>query len=178
MRNESDRALLTQIGKIIKRKRCKTHYSQEDLAECLKTSQATICRYEQVKTNPPVLTLKHIADKCNFDMTDYFIRIEEPSDMYKKIIRRYHRVPKKRTMADAAFDKIMQKPENADAVKVLYHLSEVSTMLPKSFDIDYVTLVQTIILEKADSQASYKRLWHYFDIITKSAKKRQVTNAK
>ena len=167
MRSDSDRALLSQIGKIIKRKRRKTKYSQEDLAECLDTSQATICRYEQGQTNLPVLTLKHIADKCDFDMTDYFIKTAEPSDMYKQIVHRHRRIPKKRTRADIEFDKIMREPENPDKVKALYHLSELSVILPKPIGVDYIFMAQNIILEQPCDHMRYERLNRYCQEIGK-----------
>ena len=162
MTTQTDNLLLVQIGKIIKRKRSKTKYSQSDLADKLETSQAAVCRYEKGKTNLPVLTLKHIADECGFDMIDYFIEIDNPSVMYKKIVSPENYVPEIRTKADIEFDKIMKKPENTDKVKALYYLSEISSVMPSTL-VNYTDIAQTILIEQTAQNAQRKRLLAYFE---------------
>ncbi len=171
MKTLSDRKLLEQIGKTIRRNRRQKKYSQENLSKALNTSQAAVCRYEKGQTNLPVLTLKHIAEECSFDIVDFFIEIERPSAIYKRIVSQSGLMPEIPDKADAEFDKLLCKPENIGPMKVLYHISEIAKSIGKSIDIDLSMIARESIMKQA-KESQLLRLKAYFELFNNTKKSR------
>lgn len=155
----SDSELLQNIGKVIKWNRKKAKLNQENLSSTLEVSQAALSRYEKGKTNMPVLTLKRIADTCDFDMVDYFIEIETPSNLYKAIVGK--EVATERNEDDIVFDEYMSRPKNADKVKALYHASKISDYMPSNVKYEFVSSIQYSITHDVANDNQYARLMSY-----------------
>ncbi|SCY23386.1 hypothetical protein SAMN02910292_01152 [Lachnospiraceae bacterium XBB2008] len=83
----------------------------------------------------PVLSLKRIADECDFDVIDYFIESKTPSRMYKEIVK--PEAVDRITEKDRAFDEILRLPQNMDKLKYLYHASEAIQLMQKTDITNY-----------------------------------------
>lgn len=83
----SNREFLKRIGKVITRLRTKEGVKQENMAKSLGITQSALSKYENGKTDIPVLKLKEISDKYSVPITDFFVEEELPSELYRKIVR-------------------------------------------------------------------------------------------
>lgn len=157
----SDRALLQNIGKVIRWYRRKRKFPQALLSSKLHVSQAALSRYERGKTNMPVLTLKWIADICDFTMDEYFIEITTPSDMYKAVIGDVSE--RKQTEEDRAFNEFMTLPENQSKMRILYYASKMSSLVPDTARDQLVDSVQKSIIHQTRDNLSIKRIRAYME---------------
>ena len=162
MMNDSEKDLLEHIGKVIKIKRRKKNYSQTSLAESLHIEQAVISRYEHGKVNVPVLTLKGIADECDFSMIDYFIEVEydAPSTMLKRIVNP-HSSAGLRTKSDKEFDDYILKPQNKQKYEMLYHASQLVDLAPQFAESNLILDIQRSLTQDEKDSGFAERMSEY-----------------
>ncbi len=161
----TDKEFLENIGRVINWKRRKAKLNQEMLSSEIDVSQAALCRYEKGKTNMPVLTLKKIAETCDFEMMEYFIEIETPSNLYKTVVGM--KTSEERNEDDIVFDEYMSSPQNADKVKALYHASKLSEYIPDTVKHEFVSSIQCSVTNDISNDNQYARLMSYMNAFTK-----------
>ncbi len=129
--------------------------------------QATLSRYELGQVNIPILTLEKIANSCDFEMVDYFIFPEPPSEMWKTVIDNRRLKKAKRTEKDQFFDDYIQKPENKNKALALYHASRLVEYIPESEKDNYRYAIESTILTYETNNTCVERLTKYFEAIHK-----------
>ena len=159
---EEEQKLLNHIGKVISSRRKRKNLRQSDLKETLGITQVTVSRYEHGKANVPILTLKRIADTCDFRMVDYFIEYDKPSVLYKRIAN--PTVMAFYTQRDEEFDDYMLKPENSKKVDVLYHAAKLAENVPAIIDNKaFIDSIESSVVYNAQEHGRLDRLMTYMN---------------
>lgn len=168
--SKQDESFLKNIGKVIRLKRLKRSYSQRALSSRLSISQVELCRYEKGFTNMPVLSLKEIADVCDFKMDDLFIEVEPPCDMYKKIINKNKRRKyPKRSKEDDEFNTYLSRPENSDKATALYHAYKMSEVIHDEAKDRLIYTLQSVLPYGETDNAQLERLTMYMNLLTENS---------
>lgn len=66
-------AFKKHIGKVIKRNRMKCGLKQQNLANILGVTEASVSRYEKGRTDIKASTMAHISHVCDFDLIEYVL---------------------------------------------------------------------------------------------------------
>ena len=162
MEKITDDDFLALLGDSINRKRKKKYPSQKNFADKLNISQTTLSRYEDGKVNIPVLTLKKIAETCDFEMVDYFVEMNDPSSMYKSLasIKR-----SRKSKEDKKFNEYMNKPENKDKLSVLYHCYHLNKLCSENQRPDFKLIIENYIRSKESQEKHLNMVMTYVEKI-------------
>ena len=169
MKKMSDEEMLKQIGKVISIKRMIKNKSQTAFSQKLKISQSTLSHYERGELDIPILKMKNIAEVYDFEMVDYFITPQDPSNLWQIIIenRKIAKLRRKRKK-DKYFDDYILLPENEDKAVALYHASELAQYIPDESKEEYVSIIRNVLLSNITNDTQAKRLKKYMEIMSKN----------